>query len=93
MPAYSHFDYYLRSVITATLALVVVGVTAWQVIAGSGVSGPFGEWAGLIIGVYFGSHVSLNGTGAQRRADAARSAKAVPVVVVPPPTEPEVSDG
>ena len=41
MPSYSHFDYYLRSIITALLAMTVLGVTAWQVISGNGVSGPF----------------------------------------------------
>lgn len=81
MTGYSHFDYYLRSVTTAVLALVVLGVTAWQVIAGSGVNGPFGNWAGLILGVYFGAHVSLNGSGARRRADAAEIT--TPVVVTP----------
>ena|SRR5260221_2275327 len=91
MPAYSHFDYYLRSVITAMLALSVIGVTAWQVISGSGVSGPFGSWAGLIIGVYFGSHVSLNGSGAKRRVMEEQSGlptpvPVVPVAIVPPPT-------
>ena len=84
MPAYSHFDYYVRSIITAALALVVIGVTAWQVISGAGVTGPFTEWAGLIIGVYFGQHVSLNGSGAKKRVeDAQNGATQVPVTNVP----------
>ena len=90
MPAYSHFDYYLRSIVTAVLALVILGVTAWQVIGGSGVSGPFGSWAGLIIGVYFGSHVSLNGSGAKRRvAEDQAVATMMPVVPVSVVTKPE----
>ncbi len=66
MLAYSHFDYYLRSIITSVLALAILGVTAWQVLKGEGVSGPFGQWAGLIIGVYFGQHVALNGSGSKK---------------------------
>ena len=68
MPRYRLVDYYLRSVTTATLALFVVGVAAWQTIHGSDAVGPFRDWAGLVVGVYFGSHVAFNGTGARQRA-------------------------
>ncbi len=97
MPAYSHFDYYMRSVITAVLALVVLGVTAWEVLHGQTVSGPFESWAGLIIGVYFGQHVAMNGSGARRRVAEAQGevppqpamvpVQVVPVATAPPPNQ------
>ena len=84
MPAYSHFDYYLRSVVTAVLALGIIGVAAYDQIGGHSLSGPFKDWAALIIGVYFGSHISLNGTGARRRqASEETSTVAVPVKLTP----------
>jgi len=96
MPAYSHFDYYLRSLTATVLALAILGVTAWQVLHGSTITGPFKDWAGLIIGVYFGQHVSLNGAGARRRLQAEQDGPIVGAVTVPvvpvatvPPVPPE----
>lgn len=92
MPAYSHFDYYLRTVTTAVLAVAILGVAGWQVLSGGDVTGPFKDWAGIIIGVYFGQHVSLNGTGSRRRVAEAQgeippSVPIVPVAIVTPPAE------
>jgi hypothetical protein len=87
MPAYSHFDYYLRSVTTAVLACVVLGVAAYQVVSGATLAGPFVNWAGIIVGVYFGSHISLNGSGARRRL-ASEQASGTPA----PPTLPPSGD-
>lgn len=84
MPTYSHFDYYLRSIVTAILALGIIGVSAYDQVTGNQALGPFKDWAGLIIGVYFGSHISLNGSGARRRqATAEGEPVTVPVEVVP----------
>lgn len=80
MPAYSHFDYYLRSIVTAVLALGILIVAGYLEITGKSVNGPFKEWAALIIGVYFGAHVSTNGSGARRRQAEAE--------LTPPPTHP-----
>ena len=66
MTAYAHFDYYLRSTVTALLALGVLGVASYQYLAHGTLSGPFDQWAGLILGVYFGSHISLNGSGTRK---------------------------
>jgi len=84
MPAYSHFDYYLRTVTTAVLAMAILGVAGWQVLSGGDVTGPFKDWAGIIIGVYFGQHVSLNGSGSRRRVDNEQTgvlAQTIPVAV------------
>ena len=78
MPSYSHFDYYLRSITTAVLALGVLAVSAYQVLFHGTTAGPFSEWAGLIIGVYFGSHISLNGSGARKAKQADEQAAQVP---------------
>lgn len=92
MLTYSHFDYYLRSIITSVLALGILSVTAWQVLKGQGVSGPFGSWAGLIIGVYFGQHVALNGSGSKKLvADA--QVQAVNEHAAQPPAAPTVRPG
>ena len=96
MPAYSHFDYYLRTIVTAVLSLGIVGVAAYAQLTGSSVGGPFKDWAGIIVGVYFGSHVAMNGSGARRRQNEAEQTAAVPIEVVPqvvtatpdPPTGP-----
>ncbi len=61
------FDVLLRSLTTAALAFAVVGVAAWQAIAGHKLSGPFVSWAGIIIGVYFGAHIASNGAAGRRR--------------------------
>lgn len=97
MPAYSHFDYYLRSIVTAILSLGIIGVAAYDQVAGSNVAGPFKDWAALIIGVYFGSHVAMNGAGARRKqAQAEIEPTVVPVALKPevlpvqPPSAPPV---
>ena len=54
------FDYYVRSVTTALLAIAVLGVSAWQVVGSGKVSGPFVDWSGLVVGAYF-VHYARNG--------------------------------
>lgn len=68
MPRYRLLDYYLRSVTTAMLAVFVVGIAAWETVHGRDPTGPFRDWAGLVIGVYFGSHVAFNGASARQRS-------------------------
>jgi len=90
VPAYSHFDYYLRTVTTAVLAIAILGVAGWQVLSGGDVTGPFKDWAGIIIGVYFGQHVSLNGSGSRRRVAESQGetppqVPVVPIAIVTPP--------
>jgi hypothetical protein len=62
-------DFVLRPVTTALLALVVVGVSAYQVISGHELAGPFTDWAGIIIGVYFGGHLAQSGADRRRALD------------------------
>lgn len=63
------FDLRVRTVTTSVLALGVLGVTAYQAIVGNSITEPFDSWGGIIIGVYFGAHVSMNGSGARARQD------------------------
>ncbi len=73
MPRYRLIDYWLRSVTTAVLALGIVGVAAWQEVSGSDLTGPFVDWAGIVVGVYFGAHVAFNASGTRRRQTDARA--------------------
>ncbi len=68
MQRYRLIDYWLRSVTTMILALAIVGVAAYDELVGHRESGPFRDWAGLVVGVYFGAHVAFNASGTRRRA-------------------------
>lgn len=63
------FDLITRSVTTALLALGVLCVVGYEVIHTGTVDGQTGAAFGLIIGVYFGAHVSQNGSSARARRD------------------------
>ncbi len=54
------WDYYVRSVTTALLALALVGSALFQLLRDGAVNPILLAWAGLIVGVYFGSHVATN---------------------------------
>ena len=69
-------DLVIRSVTTAALALGVLAVAAYQAIQGTPVDAQIGAAFGLIIGVYFGAHVSQNGASARARQDAVIRAEA-----------------
>jgi hypothetical protein len=80
---YALLDYYLRSIVTGILALGIVAVAGWQELRGTGVSGEFRDWAGLIVGVYFGSHVAFNGSAARSAANAANAQTPTPPDATP----------
>lgn len=63
-------DLYIRSVTTAALALIVLGIAGFQVIHTGEVGSSFGTFVGLVLGFYFGAHASLNGAGSRSRAEA-----------------------
>jgi hypothetical protein len=63
------FDLVTRSITTALLALGVLIVVAYEAIVDKSVDGQTGAAFGLIIGVYFGAHVSQNGSSARARRD------------------------
>lgn len=63
-------DLIVRSVTTAVLAVGVLVVVAWEAIRTGTVDATLGAAFGLIVGVYFGAHVSQNGAGARSRAEA-----------------------
>ena len=62
------FDLYVRSVTAATLALGVLLLAAYQVVHGGKVDTSVGAFVGLVLGFYFGAHVSqVSSSGAARR--------------------------
>lgn len=69
------FDLVTRSVTTAILALGIMCVVAYQAIHGTPVDSQVGGAFLLIIGVYFGAHVSQNGSSARARRDAVITAE------------------
>lgn len=88
-------DLTIRSVTTALIALVIVIVAAWQSLATGDVSAALEGWGGIIIGVYFGSHTSLNGSGVRAARDQTIVAQAIEATKATPgepvvPVEPVV---
>lgn len=79
------FDLVTRSITTALLALGVLAVVAWEVVHTGGVDGQTGAAFGLIIGVYFGAHVSQNGSSSRARRDVVLAAE---LSGVKPPPDP-----
>lgn len=85
-------DLYVRSFTTALIAVVVVFVAAYEGLHTGTVDGFAQGAATIIIGVYFGSHVSQNAAGARSRAEelaveraAAQPRPADPLAPTPPP--------
>jgi hypothetical protein len=75
-------DAFLRSVTSALLALIVIGVSAYQVIVSGQIVGPFVNWGGIIIGVYVGGHLATQGADRRRAVDVANGKPP------PPPSRP-----
>ena len=61
MKPQNSFDYYVRSLVTAALAVGIVGVALYEFVSGKVLSTALTGWAGLVVGVYFGQHITLNG--------------------------------
>lgn len=57
-------DYYIRSSVTGFLSIFIVVVAAYQVVASGVAEGPFVNWAGIIVGVYFGAHITIKAAAA-----------------------------
>src|SRR6266568_4698637 len=60
------FDYYVRSLITGALALGIVGAIIYDEIAHGQAPQLLVGWGGIVVGVYFGYHVTANGVAARR---------------------------
>lgn len=70
-PQVSHgFDYYVRSLTTAILALSILGALLYEVIATGKAPSLLVGWGGTIVGVYFGYHVAAGGMTAKRQVTA-----------------------
>lgn len=72
-------DLIIRSVTTALLALGVLAIAAYEAIHHGELDATTGAAFGLIIGVYFGAHVSQNGASARSRQDVLAVAEATGV--------------
>lgn len=62
-------DTLIRSLTTAGLALGVFAVAAFEAVDKGEVDATFGGAAALILGVYFGAHVSQNGSAIRAARD------------------------
>lgn len=78
-------DLIIRSLTTAALALGVLAIAAYEAIHQGEVDATTGAAFGLVIGVYFGAHVSQNGASSRAHQDAVVIAK---VTGVDPPPDP-----
>lgn len=65
-------DTFLRSLVTAFLALGITGSAVYEVIGQGRFESPLVNWAGIIVGVYFGAVVATRGEERRRHVDAER---------------------
>ena len=79
------FDLLVRSLTTALLALIVLLIAGYEIIHAGSLDAAWGSFVGLVLGVYFGAHVSQNGSGARARRDQVIAAE-VKGEPVPPDT-------
>lgn len=95
MPDPRRFDLVIRSVTTALIAAVVTVLAGYQAVHEGRVSPELAAWGGIIIGVYFGSHTSLNGSGVRAARDQALTKELLEARPPAPvaPTEPPKADG
>lgn len=59
----------IRSVTTAAIAFLIVTVAAVETLRTGRIPAELSTWGAIIIGVYFGSHTSLNGSGIRAARD------------------------
>ena len=86
MPDPRRFDLVIRSVTTALIASVVTVLAGYQAIHEGKVSPELAAWGGIIIGVYFGSHTSLNGSGVRAARDQALTRELLEAAPPQPPS-------
>lgn len=84
MPDPRRFDLVVRSVTTAAISLVITLAAVYQAIRTGDVTGTLAQWGGIIIGVYIGSHASLNGSGVRAARDQALTKELLEAT--PPPS-------
>jgi ribose/xylose/arabinose/galactoside ABC-type transport system permease subunit len=63
------FDLITRSVTSSFLAIGVLLLAAYQVVHSGEVDTSVGSFVGLVLGFFFGAHVSQNGASARSRAE------------------------
>jgi hypothetical protein len=69
VPDPRRFDLIIRSVTTSLIAFVIVSVAAVETLRTGRIPTELGAWGAIIIGVYFGAHTSLNGSGVRAARD------------------------
>lgn len=70
------FDLMIRSLTTALLALIVLLIAGYEIIHAGSLDAAWGSFVGLVLGVYFGAHVSQNASGQRARRDQVITAEA-----------------
>ena len=78
-------DFVIRSITTALLAIIILGVALYEVVNGGPVDPQIGAFVGVVVGFYFGAHVSQNGSAARARRDQLITAEIAGTS--PPPVE------
>lgn len=89
------FDYYVRSIVAAAIALAILGVICFEFVTGRAVSEQLAGWGGLIVGGYLGGHLSRNGSdsGQKRTIDVPPESTVTRTQVDTPPNGESVSSG
>lgn len=87
------FDYYVRSMVAAGIALAILGVICYEFVTGKPVSQQLAGWGGLIVGGYLGGHLSRNGSdsGQKTSIDVPPQATVTRTQVDMPATEQETT--
>lgn len=84
----------MRSITTASLAVGIVLIAAYQIVSTGTIDTAVGAFVSVVVGFYFGAHVSQNGAAARSRAEALAVQSATgepappdPLITVRPPKE------
>lgn len=92
MPDPRRFDLIVRSATTAVIALGVIAVAAVELARTGSIDPTVAGWGGIILGVYFGSHTSLNGSGVRAARDQQMTAQLLEATKQPPPVPAPASE-
>lgn len=86
------FDLMVRSMATAAIAILVTLIAAYQAVNQGHITPELGAWGGVIIGFYFGSHASLNGSGVRATDDREITRELLQATPPPPAAVPTLED-
>ena len=91
MPDPRQYDLVIRSTITGLISLIIIAVVSIEALRGERVDSNLVAWGGIIIGVYFGAHNALNGSGVRAARDNQLTAQLLSAGRAPEPGETTVT--